>query len=52
MEIDFRATLDYGDGGPSDDESTPTGSDIARWIMRGMEQDGFTSVDVTAERDQ
>ena len=45
MEIDCTITLNYGDAEPS-----PTEDDIVDWIVAGMENAGFTSVNVTCKR--
>jgi hypothetical protein len=50
MEIDYTITLNYGDAEPDDAEPSPTEADIVDWIVAGMQNAGFTSVNVTCKR--
>lgn len=50
MDIDYTVTLNYGEEGPCDNEPSPTEEDIVDWIVAGMANAGFTSVNVTCKR--
>jgi hypothetical protein len=49
VEIDYTVTLNYGDE-LGDGEPSPTEDDIVDWIVAGMANAGFTSVNVTCKR--
>lgn len=50
MEIDYTVSLDYGDDEPDPAEPSPSEDDIARWIMKGMAQEGIPSANVSCVR--
>lgn len=50
MELTFEVTLDYGDDEPDAAEPSPTDEDVADWIVAGMADAGFPSLNVQVVR--
>jgi hypothetical protein len=50
MQIVYIVTLNYGDAAPGIVEPPPLESDIVDWIVEGMANEGFPSVNVTCTR--